>query len=442
MVQATEARTYTVTAPNITIFVRHTAGCTFDADEFSRKCNCRKSLRWYKNKKLYVKSAKTRSWTEAERVKRDLEDQFSGKVDQSKTEVKSVEDAVNLYLTKKKIEKVSDGVLKTYRRQLDRLKVFCDKRGIYTVAGITPEVLILFADTWETLYPSSLTRASQRERIHTFLEFCFQLKWLDRVPDLPTIKRDEPETQPLTPEEYAKLLDVVYVTVGNGDPRRHTTKNGGGRSEYKDGPKWQHAVYAFLQTMRYTGLAIIDTMTLRRDALVLDTAKGVYRVKTKRYKTGTPINNRVPTNVAEDLLKVEIGGTDYFFWSGNGNAQSATSNWGQRYIAPCFKAAGITSEGNMLSHRLRDTYAVNLLEKGVPMEEVARALGNTIRICEKHYAKWSKGRQDRLDTLIGDTFEVPPKPRNRPGRKPLGAKPGDVPPVGAVDTVAGHRIGA
>jgi hypothetical protein len=56
------------------------------------------------------------------------------------------------------------------------------------------------------------------------------------------------------------------------------------------------------------------------------------------------------------------------------------------------------------------------------MEDVARALGNSLRVCEKHYAKWSKGRQDRLNTLVRGTFEVELKQRNRPGRKRLGAE--------------------
>lgn len=107
----------------------------------------------------------------------------------------------------------------------------------------------------------------------------------------------------------------------------------------------------------------------------------------------------------------------YFFWSGKGKPQSATSNWGQRYIAPIFKAAGVESDGNMVSHRLRDTFAVDLLGKGVPMEEVSKLLGHTsIRTTEKHYAKWSKDRQDRLDTLVRETW-VSPKKGNRTGRK-------------------------
>ena len=55
----------------------------------------------------------------------------------------------------------------------------------------------------------------------------------------------------------------------------------------------------------------------------------------------------------------------------------------------------------MVSHRLRDTFAVDLLQKGVPLEEVSKLLGHeSIKTTEKSYAKWVKGRQDRLDKLV------------------------------------------
>lgn len=116
---------------------------------------------------------------------------------------------------------------------------------------------------------------------------------------------------------------------------------------------------------------------------------------------------------------MENDNLQYFFWSGVGKVQSATSNWGQRYIAPVFKAAGIVSEGHMLSHRLRDTFAVHLLEEGVPIEEVSKLLGHeSIRTTEKHYAKWSRGRQDRLDSLVSGAWTATKKGRH--GRKPKG----------------------
>jgi site-specific recombinase XerD len=70
-----------------------------------------------------------------------------------------------------------------------------------------------------------------------------------------------------------------------------------------------------------------------------------------------------------------------------------------------FSSAGIISDGFLISHRLRDTFAVDLLQKGVPMEEVSKMLGHTsISITEKHYAPWCKGRQDRLKALVTATW--------------------------------------
>jgi integrase/recombinase XerD len=396
-----------VTVPNITIFVRHSEGCKYEGDEFSRRCNCRKSLRWFKGK-LHVKSAKTRSWTKAEEAKRDLEAQFEGRKPTIDTG-KPISEAVAVFLTEKATVGLSDTTVNKYQRLLKRFTTFCEKKSIFTVQGITRDLITEFCAEWPEWYPSTLTRAKLREKLRSFLGYCYQSQWLPRVLEVTPVKVIEPETQPLTPEEYKRLLDVVYVTVGDGDPRRRTTKQGRGRWQSStDASKWQHAVYTFIQTMRWTGLAIGDTMRLRQDALEFDERKEIYRITTKRKKTGVPVSNPIPPEVANDLVKMENSNQKYFFWSGNGKVQSATSNWGQRYIAPCFKAAGIEGEGYMVSHRLRDTFAVDLLEKGVPMEEVSKLLGHTsIRTTERHYAKWSRGRQDRLDDLVSGTWDTP-----------------------------------
>jgi len=82
-------------------------------------------------------------------------------------------------------------------------------------------------------------------------------------------------------------------------------------------------------------------------------------------------------------------------------------------MRPLFEAAGVRS-GHMVSHRLRDTFAVDLLQKGVPMEEVSKLLGHeSIRTTERHYARWVQGRQDRLDSLVVGTWAAPGKKRKR-----------------------------
>ena len=59
-------------APVITIFGRHATGCKYAGDEFCKRCDCRKHFRWTKDGKQYRQKAGTRSWEEAEELKRQL----------------------------------------------------------------------------------------------------------------------------------------------------------------------------------------------------------------------------------------------------------------------------------------------------------------------------------------------------------------------------------
>lgn len=401
--------------PLITIFVRHSGDCKYARDEFSKRCQCRKHLRWSQNGKQYRRKAGTRSWTEAEEGKRRLEDELAGRIPTKPSDGKIFQDAIDVFLKDKRVQGITPGVIAKYTLQLGRLHDYCERNGVRTVQGITRELLTGFCATWEEQYPSSITRAKNREKLRSFLRYCYECKWLERVPTVPKFKIEEPETQPLEPGEYKRLLAAIRAAVGNGDPRRKTERNNGRRS-----PDEEERVYtvvrAFVQCMRWSGLAIRDAVTLPASALEYSQADDLYSITTKRAKTGTPVSIPVPPAVAEEMLAARKLNDNpaYFFWSGRGNPQSATSNWGQRYIGPIFKAAGIVSEGNMLSHRLRDTFAVDLLEKGVPMEEVSRLLGHkSIRTTEKHYAKWSRGRQDRLNSLVTGTWATSGKRKRR-----------------------------
>jgi len=57
----------------------------------------------------------------------------------------------------------------------------------------------------------------------------------------------------------------------------------------------------------------------------------------------------------------------YFFWSGESKRDSATGDW-QRALKGVFTEAKIP-DGH--AHRFRDTFAVGLLQAGVPMDPAA-----------------------------------------------------------------------
>ena len=374
--------------PVVTIFVRHSADCKYAGDEFCKRCDCPKHMRWTKDRHQHRVSAHTRSWSEAEKRKRELEDQLAGRVPETKPEdsQRGIQEAIEVFIQDKKNQGITEKVVGKYTRELARLREYCEHKRIFTVQGITRELLTGFCATWPEQYPSSYTRSKVRERVRSFLRYCYEAQWIARIPALPKIKVEEPPTLPLTPEEYTRLLDAIYGTI--------------------EGKERQAQVHALIQLMRWSGLAIRDALTLRRGELQHDKKKNLYRIVTARQKTGTHVSVPIPEDVAQELLTVLNGNPEYVFWSGKGEEESITKNLAKYYIAPLFKAAKIPNDGHMMSHRLRDTFAVDLLSKGVPLEEVSKLLGHeSIKTTERHYAKWVKGRQDRLDSLVVGTWK-------------------------------------
>ena len=371
--------------PVVTIYVRHSADCKQTNEQFKR-CNCRKHLRWNDAAGLRQRQpAGTRSLAEAEELKRKLEDQLAGVVATPETEgPKAIAEAVDAFLAEKKVRNVSKAVQGTYKNELARLQGFMNAAGVYHTQNVTRELLTAFCATWPDFWPSSYTRFRVRERLQGFIKFCYDNEWMRRKLPLPVMTIDEPPTMPLTPDEFARLLLGVNVLKDERDRAR---------------------CRSLFLLMRWTGLAIRDALTLERSEFQHDPAKGIYRVVTERQKTGTHVSVPVHPKIAEEILKTPNASEKYIFWDGSKDGAAFSAGFGTKFVSKAFDAAKITCEGNMKSHRLRDTFAVELLQAGVPMEEVSKLLGHeSIRTTEKHYAKWVKGRQDRLDNLVTATW--------------------------------------
>ena len=56
---------------------------------------------------------------------------------------------------------------------------------------------------------------------------------------------------------------------------------------------------------------------------------------------------------------------------------------------------------------LRDTFAVEMLIAGVPLEQVLILLGHKgVKITEKHYAPWVKARQELLAAKVRKAWTI------------------------------------
>ena len=179
-------------------------------------------------------------------------------------------------------------------------------------------------------------------------------------------------TLPFNREEFEGILAAID---------KYPTKNSFGYDN-------RARLRAFVLLLRYSGLLIRDGVCLRRDRIV----DGKLMVYTQQ--TGQAVYVPLPPVVEESLAK--SGSGELLFWSGHGNPKSAVADW-QRSLRRLFDLAGV-EDGH--AHRFRDTFAVALLQKGVPLETVAILLGNTIKIAEKHYAPWVRSRQVALEDAV------------------------------------------
>src|SRR4051794_13880263 len=117
-----------MSTPVITIFVRHSEGCKYAGDEFSRRCDCRKHFRWTKNGIQYRRKAGTRSWDEAEEIKRQLQDQLAGRTPETRPgdNARTLAEGIKVFLDDKRVQGVTPGVLGKYTRELERLQSYCE----------------------------------------------------------------------------------------------------------------------------------------------------------------------------------------------------------------------------------------------------------------------------------------------------------------------------
>lgn len=95
----------------------------------------------------------------------------------------------------------------------------------------------------------------------------------------------------------------------------------------------------------------------------------------------------------------------HFFWAGSGNLEVIVGSW-QRRLRKLFKIAGVP-DGH--AHRVRDTFAVELLLAGVPLERVSILLGHqSVRITERYYAAWTDARQRQVEADLRQAWEQDP----------------------------------
>jgi len=298
-------------------------------------------------------------------------------------EVTTVEKSTEAFLADAEARHLSEATLSKYQRLFDQLEAFAKNSGVSELRMLDLPLLRRFRSTWKD---SPISALKKLERLRAFFRFTQEAGWIEENPAtrLKNPKVSQPPTLPFSAEELVRILKAC-------------TKYPDGYG--KTGQANAQRLRALVLLLRYSGLRIGDAVTLRRDRL----QNG--RLFLYTAKTDVPVYLPLPVFVTEALEAVVGTHVDYFFWSGESKVKSAIGDW-QRSLRKLFALAQV--EGGH-AHRFRDTFAVALLLKGVPLERVSVLLGHrSVKVTERHYSPWVRARQEQLEADVRRTWSEDP----------------------------------
>ena len=376
------------------IYRRHRPACKFAAVENSwsmLNCNCPLYGDGYiDGKRVLRRSLDTRNQAVASKRLADLMAQYqSEERPKAAPAKKGVPEAVEAFLAHhgaigpdgKYKGQIRFSTYRKYRNSLRKLEAFCKEHKFTAIWDVGIEQLDAFRASRRLAPKTSLT---ELELLRKFWTFCLKRKWVAEnvAKQIDGPKNvGENDIEPYTPLDESRILAAC---------------NSFGRYSYE-----RLRALAITQLHRYTGLAISDVATLEKARVQWDEGKRLWKILVRRQKTGKPVFLPIPEEVKIilDALPLPRGAAEdcqYYFWN-SVTSRRAVVGIAERTMKAVFDKSGVKNAG---THRFRHTLATRLLERGATFEEIADILGNSPEIVRKHYAKWSKGRQERIDSLM------------------------------------------
>ena len=363
------------------IYRRHGPSCPHKERRW-RRCLCPIWVEGSLGGVSMRRSMGTRDWEVAQAKVRKWEDEQRA----SELGTVTLERAIELFLLDAQARKLSDATIQKYNQIFKHLRVFATTQNIRSIRQLDLQALRAFRVSWQC---SSITSLKRLQHVRAFFRFLVSNGWIAENPASklrPPTVRNTP-TLPLTKDEVGSIVAACEI---QGEKCRGPVYT---KSENV------HRLRAFVLALRYTGMRIGDVTALER-ARVQNGKVFLYT-----QKTGTPVYLPLPEFVLNALEQAPVTNERYYFWSGNGKPKSAVADW-QRSLAKVYKTAGVPDAH---AHRFRDTFAVELLLSGVPLERVSELLGHSsVKITERHYAPWVLERQAQMEEDVRRAWKVDP----------------------------------
>lgn len=363
------------------VYTRHTADCSKRDDRFWKRCRCPKWIRGVVDGKTIRQTAHTRSWEKAEQLRKSMDDGGVPLPVAPLTIVQALAD----FFTDAEMRNLAPGTLSKLKTLRGQLEAWAKERGLRYLKELTVAELGVFRSSWQD---AGLSRKIKQQRLSSFFLFAIRNGWLTENP----VKKLSRILVRDTPTDYFSEAEfqAILAALDKYKPKA-----------WIDSKHQAERLRVLTLLMRWSGLRIGDAVTLERTRLVGDS------VLLYQQKTGTAVYVPLPPEVAEALRNVPASYNSsprYFFWSGQGSVKSLVSNWQKRYQALFALAKLKKADGSLkrcYPHMFRDTFAVEMLLAGVPLEQVSILLGHkSVKITEKHYLPWVKARQEQLEQSV------------------------------------------
>ena len=389
----------------VAVYTRHKQECPNGDNPYWRKCRCIKYLYIYRNGHSRQISAKTRSWEKAEQQAHSLresldprkrqEKEFEAKIRGHERQIE-ITDTIDQFLNEVERLNRAEATRQKYKLTLNRLSAWCaaHRPAILCLSDLDVPTLRPWIHSWQGA-PTS--RHNQHQRVIAFFNFCREQSWIKENPAkrIKKVPRQQEETLPFTREQYDALIDATFHYDGRVNDRNGETTN-------------SRRARAYLKLLRWSGLRAGDAACLERSKLRDDDSLFLYQAKV-HGRASAPVCVLLPHDIAQELRAVPPTNSTnpkYFFWTGRSKRKSEVSNWEKIFAKVVSKARElnpklfIEASGELKPahlHMLRDTFAVEYLLAGMPLEEVSRLLGHSnVLVTQRHYAPWVLQRQQQL----------------------------------------------
>ena len=292
--------------------------------------------------------------------------------------------ACDAYLRDLEARDFRTSTLRNYKSLFRAWQAYANEQGLTELGNFDQTAMRAWRESW-VCKPSTQVRLLQQLR--AFFSHAVRAGWIDASP-MAELKPPRSRSKPVMPLSRDEVASLIAAASQAGKLKER----------------------ALILLMRYSGLAIRDAVTLRRDAI---DNQGILTLR--RAKSGELVIVPLHYLAIEALEQISQPGQLHFFWTAKSQPETVTNYWRTRLNL----VARIAGVKDFRTHRLRHTFAVELLKAKLPIKQVSTLLGHSSVITtERDYAQWDVSRRDQLVEIMEEVNACDPLPELINGHTP------------------------